>query len=377
MSPEQARGEPVDWRTDVFALGCILYEILAGRPALPRGLDALGATLAADDHRPSAVAAEVPPELDDLCARASRQHARERPTARVLAEGLQAYLDGDRDHARRRALAEEHAQRARAALANAADEERATAMREAGRALALDPANGTAQGVLASLLISAPKEIPAAALAAAEADRAHSRIELFRRASHGFAVMTGMSVGSLLLPVRHTELILASIVILIAGWLVAHKLSRGPVPGRSPYLVAMLAVVMLLITVTGMMFGALLLMPLFIVGAIAAFLTQPGDYPSWVSAAGCASTFVIVLALELLGVLPRSMDFHDGSLVLTARIIDLTPVTTVLVVGLSILGQILSTASLSGANVALQRATQDAIHNQTWHLRQLLPDARP
>jgi hypothetical protein len=96
-----------------------------------------------------------------------------------------------------------------------------------------------------------------------------------------------------------------------------------------------------------------------------------------VSAAGCASTFVIVLALELLGVLPRSMDFHDGSLVLTARIIDLTPVTTVLVVGLSILGQILSTASLSGANVALQRATQDAIHNQTWHLRQLLPDARP
>jgi formylglycine-generating enzyme required for sulfatase activity/serine/threonine protein kinase len=61
MAPEQGRGEAVDARTDLFALGCVLYHLATGRPAF-RGRDMIATLLAvATEHPPSP--AEVRPGL--------------------------------------------------------------------------------------------------------------------------------------------------------------------------------------------------------------------------------------------------------------------------------------------------------------------------
>jgi serine/threonine protein kinase/Tol biopolymer transport system component len=64
MSPEQARGEKVDARTDIFSLGVMLYEMLSGQPAF-RGASAVEVM--------NAILKEEPPELSETKAKISPQ----------------------------------------------------------------------------------------------------------------------------------------------------------------------------------------------------------------------------------------------------------------------------------------------------------------
>jgi tetratricopeptide (TPR) repeat protein len=80
MSPEQIRAVPVDARSDVFALGCLLYHAITGRPPF-KGSDAV-ATLAKilfdDPKPPSSIRHGIPFALDGLLARALAKHAAHR-----------------------------------------------------------------------------------------------------------------------------------------------------------------------------------------------------------------------------------------------------------------------------------------------------------
>ena len=71
MAPEQVRNEPADFRTDVFAFGCVLYECLTGRRAFTGATNAetLGQILHVDPPPVSKVVPELGPAYDALCAR--------------------------------------------------------------------------------------------------------------------------------------------------------------------------------------------------------------------------------------------------------------------------------------------------------------------
>src|SRR5262245_37568139 len=91
MSPEQARGEPVDARSDLFSLGCVLYQLATGE--LPFGGDtALAALWAIVTHapmRPETLNPQVPSILSALMRRLLAKSPDERPaTAAEVAHEL-------------------------------------------------------------------------------------------------------------------------------------------------------------------------------------------------------------------------------------------------------------------------------------------------
>lgn len=69
MSPEQMRGPDVDQRTDVYALGCVAYELVLGQPPFPHARTApelYAAHLHESPPLPRSIWPEIPPQLD-LC----------------------------------------------------------------------------------------------------------------------------------------------------------------------------------------------------------------------------------------------------------------------------------------------------------------------
>jgi Tol biopolymer transport system component len=93
MAPEQVRGQPVEARADLFALGTVLYEMLSGRRAFQRetAAETMTAILKEDPPELSAVRADLPPVLDTIVRHCLERNPGERfQSARDLIFSLQA-----------------------------------------------------------------------------------------------------------------------------------------------------------------------------------------------------------------------------------------------------------------------------------------------
>ncbi|MCX5741181.1 MAG: serine/threonine-protein kinase [Proteobacteria bacterium] len=97
MSPEQARGEVLDGRSDMYATGIVLWELLTGRQLFPPGKDQpqdlLSRAKNPEPMRPSKRAPRVPVDLDDICLRALASNKEDRyATCDDMREALQGWL---------------------------------------------------------------------------------------------------------------------------------------------------------------------------------------------------------------------------------------------------------------------------------------------
>ncbi|KFI95665.1 Stk1 family PASTA domain-containing Ser/Thr kinase [Bifidobacterium stellenboschense] len=97
LSPEQARGETVDMRSDLYSAGCVLYEMLTGRPPFTGD----SAVAIAYQHvsevatPPSAVVPGLPKMWDSICAKAMAKDRQNRyATAADFKNDILTYMNG-------------------------------------------------------------------------------------------------------------------------------------------------------------------------------------------------------------------------------------------------------------------------------------------
>jgi serine/threonine-protein kinase len=395
MSPEQVQGRPVDGKCDVYTLGCLLFEILAGEPLHPRGVDGMSSAVQGRDARPSVRAPKrgIAPELDAICVEATASSPADRPTARELGDKVQQYLDGDRDLALRRDLARAHFDAASAAFeaakaepparqsrllitndqrSSASDEKRSLAMREAAAAMALDPSLPGPAELVGRLMLEPPSETPhEVADAVREEDIRTARVNAQAGIWASVAALAFTPALWWMAPSASSYVALLTALLLLNLVVLLHaNLSAIPKPGL--VVIANSIIVM----VVSRMYSPILVAPgLAAVLAMAMVLTPKF---SFLGSAATVATILLTaiftpLVLERLEILSQTVSVSQSGVLFHAPAVAGYELPTLVVGTVYSICLVIGAATMGGV---MRRRTRDAYRHlqlQAWQLRQLVP----
>ncbi len=384
MAPEQTTGQDVDARADVYVLGAMLFEAIALTP-LHRGSgdERMRSTLQGVSGRPSEhTDEEVPPELDEICHRATRFHPKERyADAGELLAALRRFLDGARITELRREVAGQHAAAARLSLQNvksASETTRVAALRELGAAAALDPDNQEMVKMIEALLEPEPSEGELPSEVIEELERGRQGLASTAAGRSALAYSTALLSLPIFLwmGVRHwpTLYTFAGLLAVSAvGAFIMWRLRRatgGIALAAVPFAFVPLGVL-------SSVFGPFFLVPALCATTAIAFMISV--HASWrlrgVINASASLTVLVPFTLAELGVIPRSYRFVDGALRLTPNLVELPEVpTTVLLLFASLFVVLIPSALVGRAVEELRRAERRRVV-QAHRLRSMLPKA--
>ncbi len=384
FSPEQARGEALDARSDVYSLGAILFELLAHEPmhALTSADAALASTLLDKaERRPSVRGVDdVPPEIDATCLRATSKNAADRhASAGELCADIERYLEGDRDEAMRRELATKHAETARVAADRAASGDEAArrdALREVGRALAFDPTNADAMRALVTILSTRPKNLPAEVARELEererARRTHTARTIGIASIVGAAVLVGLLVAT---GIRRWEpaALLGALLCAAAGagFIGAHR------PSYRAYFVVDIALRMAAVWVLGALFGPFLILPsLFAMGG-AVLGAMEDRIQRTFGLTLVVFTSLSLVALERANALPVHIHAIAGKLIIESDLLTFPENSTIACLAIAMLFLTVMPFVALGRQRGRLVDTEREGALREWHFRQLVPDASP
>jgi serine/threonine-protein kinase len=387
MAPEQVRGdvERIGPATDVYQLGAILFEILTLRPLHEATTvqELVQSTLAGAEARPSVRAPEraVAPELEQLVVRATALDPADRPASvRELSEAIEHFLDGVRDLELRRELAASHARDALRAAEHVGRDDsfalvaRRKAMREVGRALALDPDNREALDAMVRLLAEPPERLPPEVKTQIAVNDRHKLRWIGR--TGGFTYLSVLVYLPILawvgvrdwrwIGVFYLLVLATSGLSFIAGY------RRDP-PDWMPLGVMVLSNAALASTAS--FYGPLIVPPAIVAVNAVGFTAYLKPRQRWLAIACAALAVLVPLGLWRAGLLPGGYVFENGSWTILPGALELPPLESVVFLTLTALAAIFTGGlALSQIRDALAR-TEQQLFLYAWHLREVVPEA--